>query len=139
MAVTAAAGLAEPIPAPRTGRAKLEAMSQEYLALVPATAIVGALVFGLAFQLTAVELAASAAAFVTAVAFPYAGLAILAFAASLVPPPVVPAPGFHAVLVGAILLGCVYRLPIERPRLAPHPVVAILGAFALYALVQQIP
>jgi O-antigen ligase len=139
VAVTATTGLTEPIPAARTGRARLAATSPEYLALVPATLVVGTLVVGLAFRLTAVELAASAAAFLTAIAFPYAGLAILAFAASLVPPPVVPAPGFHAILVGAILLGCVYRLPIERPRFAPSPVVAILGAYALYALVQQLP
>ena len=62
-------------------------------------------------------LASSAAILLTAVVAPYTGLLIAALTATLRPPDGVPTPGLPILLAGAILLGWVYRLPIDRPRL----------------------
>ena len=79
------------------------------------------------------------AALLVSIASPATGLVVLAFMAPLKPPPAIPAPGFNLVLISAILLGCVYRLPIERPRLRAAPALLLLAAFVLYAFVQQLP
>jgi O-antigen ligase len=129
---------ARSIPIDDRLRAGVRDSPQEFAALVPAGVLVTALVAGIGFQIGPLATAATFGALVTAVAFPYAGLIVAAFTASMVPP-AFPAPGFQIALVAALLLGCLYRLPIDRPRLSPNPVVVILGAYALFALVQQIP
>ena len=79
------------------------------------------------------------AALLISVASPGTGLVVLAFMAPLKPPPAIPAPGFNLILISAILLGCVYRLPIERPQFRAAPALLLLAAFVLYAFVQQLP
>ena len=82
---------------------------------------------------------ASAAVLGAAVLWPTVGLATLAFLAPLKPPPIVPAPGFLALLVAALLLGCILRLPIERRALRlGAPIIVLLG-YVLYITVQQAP
>jgi O-antigen ligase len=101
---------------------------------------IGALILGgIALGSGPIQLAGSIGAFVAALVSPVTGLIVLAFMAPLKSPPAIPAPGFNTLLVFAILLGFVYRLPIDRPRLRPSlPVVLLLG-FLLYAAAQQLP
>jgi O-antigen ligase len=86
-----------------------------------------------------ITLIAALAAFVVAILWPMAGLVIVAFTAPLVPPDVIPSPGFDTVLVGALLFGSLLRLPIERPRFAPSPALMLIVAFALFVFAQQLP
>jgi hypothetical protein len=51
----------------------------------------------------------------------------------------VPPPGLAILLTGAILLGWVYRLPIDRPRLRVTLPLALLGGYELYTFAQQLP
>jgi O-antigen ligase len=74
-----------------------------------------------------------------AVVSPPVGFAVLVLIAPLQPPTVVPAPGLNALLAGAVILGCIYRLPIDRPRLQVGMPLALLGAFIAYVGVQQLP
>src|SRR5438128_99028 len=84
-----------------------------------ASVLVIGMVAGMAIGIGPVVVASSFATLAVAVAAPYVGLIVLAFMAPLVAPPVLPTPGFMVILVGAIVLGCIYRLPIDRPRFAP--------------------
>ena len=65
---------------------------------------------------------------------PLAGLIALALAAPLARTLVIPAPGLYVAMAGAMFLGLVLRLPLQRsqPRL-PSAAVVLLGAFLLYA------
>ena len=86
-----------------------------------------------------IQLAGALAAFGAGIVSPPVGLTVLAFMAPLKSPPAVPAPGFNALLVATILLGSVYRLPIDRPRLRPSLPMMLLLGFILYAAVQEVP
>lgn len=111
----------------------------EYRSLIVAVPIVTALVVGMAFAITPLVTIAALLALAVAIVMPQAGLAIVAFTAPLVSPPVLPPPGFEPVLVGATLLGCIYRLPVDRPTIGFSTPLAILLACLLYAGVQQSP
>ena len=105
-----------------------------------AAGLMGAAIVGsMALDSAPLMAVASAAVIGTAVLWPTAGLATLAFLAPLKPPPIVPAPGFLALLVGALLLGSILRLPIERRALRlGAPIIVLLG-YVLYITVQQAP
>ncbi len=105
------------------------------VAIPVALGIVGAMAIGS----DGLALAASGVSFVVAVLWPEAGLAVLAFMAPLKPPPVVPAPGFDLVLVAATCLGCLYRLPIDRPMIRPGAAFWLLAGYMLYVFAQQTP
>jgi O-antigen ligase len=107
--------------------------------LAVAVAICLATLAGMMLGFTGLTLVAAGAALVAAVVAPPVGLLILAFLGPLKPPDAIPSPGFDIILVGAILLGCVYRLPIDRPRFAPPAALLVLLAFFLYVTVQQLP
>jgi O-antigen ligase len=94
---------------------------------------------GMAAGFQGLTLVASLTALVTSIVSPPVGLLILAFLGPLNPPGMFPAPGFDLFLVVSILLGCVYRLPIDRPRLAVPASLLVLLAFFLYVTVQQSP
>lgn len=104
-----------------------------------AAALAGLLVASMALHVQALVLASSAAILLTAVVAPYTGLLIAALTATLRPPDGVPTPGLPILLAGAILLGWVYRLPIDRPRLWITLPLALLGAYELYSFAQQLP
>jgi O-Antigen ligase len=123
---------------PRTARVGRLGPS-EYRPLLAALPVGAAIVAGMALNLAPLMAGAVLAACVAAVVSPPVGLAILALMAPLKPPPVIPAPGFNAVLVGATLLGCVYRLPIDRPALRTSAPLLLLLGFVLYVSVQQVP
>lgn len=106
--------------------------------LLVAAPIAATIVLSMAMGLGAISIIAAIAAIGVAVIFPMAGLAILGFMAALVPP-AIPAPGFGALLVGAILLGCIYRLPVDRPRVRAGAPLVILGAYVLFVAAQQLP
>ncbi len=114
-------------------------MTGEGRLLIVGLLISGAILAGMIRDSQAVMLAAGLTALLVSVASPATGLVILAFMAPLKPPPAIPAPGFDLILVAAILLGCVYRLPIDRPRLRMPPSMLLLAAFVLYVFVQQLP
>jgi len=107
--------------------------------LLAGLAISGAIVAGMSFESGTLMVAAAFAAFVAGLFYPALGLVVLAFMGPLRPPPEIPAPGFNLILVAAILLGCVYRLPLSRTRLRASPPLLFLLAFVLYAFVQQLP
>jgi O-antigen ligase len=80
---------------------------------------------------------ATVIALVTAIVSPMTGLIALAVLAPIPRPLVIPAPGLYVAMIGAILLGAIFRLPIERPRLrGPSPEVLLLGAFLLFVATQ---
>lgn len=82
---------------------------------------------------------AGVAAFAAALFYPAVGLLVLCFVGPLKPPPVIPAPGFNMILVGLILLGCVYQLPTNRTRLFVSRPLLLLFAYVAYVFAQQVP
>jgi O-antigen ligase len=109
-----------------------------YRPLVQAIPICVVILAGMALGSGALSTAGAVGAWAAAIISPPAGLAILAFMTPL-KSPVLAAPGFNTFLVGAILLGCAYRLPIDRPNLRPSLALLLLLAFTLYVAVQQLP
>ncbi len=91
------------------------------------------------FESETLEIASAVAGIVAAILLPPLGLVVLAFMGPLKPPSVIPAPGFDAILVGALLLGCVYRLPTVQTRLRAGPALLFMSGFVLYVFVQQLP
>lgn len=106
---------------------------------VPALAIGGTILAGMALNVSALTTVGALAAIGVAVVAPGIGLATIAFMGTFQPPLVIPAPGFNAVLVAAALLGCVYRLPIDRPRIRLTAPILLLTGFVLYVGMQQTP
>jgi O-antigen ligase len=105
----------------------------------PALVIGGAILAGMALESTPLTTVAALAAIFVALISPVVGLALIAFMGPLQPPLVIPAPGFNALLVAAAVLGCVYRLPIDRPRIRFNAPMLLLTGFVLYVAVQQTP
>lgn len=110
-----------------------------YRALATAGPIVVAILAGMAMEIDALAAGGVIAATAAAVVSPLAGLGVLAFMMPLKPPQVIPAPGFTFILVGAILLGCLYRLPIDRPQPRANAPLLLLTAFVVYVGIQQLP
>ncbi len=126
-------------PSPPSLAMAARVRSSEYLPLVAALPICAAILAGMTVGSGALTAGGAVAAFVAGLLWPPAGLAVLALMAPLKSPAVIPAPGFNSVLVGAILLGCVYRLPIDRPSLRPSLPLLLMLAFVFYTAVQQVP
>jgi hypothetical protein len=135
MALELAAGrLARPVP-----DAANETRSSVDRGLLLALAIGAAIVVGIALRSAPLEIAASVVAFLAGIASPPVGLAVLAFMTPLKSPFAIPAPGFNTILVIAILLGSIYRLPIDRPSLRPNLPMLLLFGFLLYTSAQEVP
>ena len=115
------------------------ARTSEFGILRAAIPLAAAVVVSRALGLSEFSQAALGATLVAAVVSPAAGLAILAFITPLGPSRGIPAPGSDILLVGAILFGCLYRLPIDRPRARLSALPVILIAFVVYAAAQQLP
>jgi O-antigen ligase len=107
--------------------------------LGPALALGGTILAGMALANGPLTLVGSLGALATAVLSPATGLAVLAFMAPVKSPAVIPAPGFNTLLIGAILLGSIYRLPIDRPTVRLSVPLVLLLAFTGYAALQQLP
>lgn len=138
MSIQAQAGLGA--RRPRTlpvGRGWLRGADAQVLLV--AGLLTSTIVVGTSSGIAPVATVGSFVTIVTALISPAIGLAVLAFTATLQPPAGLPAPGFVTILVGATVLGCVYRLPIERPRPRANVALLLLGAFVLYVTVQQLP
>jgi O-antigen ligase len=106
--------------------------------ILPAAVLAAGIVIGMAVGLGSVTMVAVVAILLTALAAPSVGLAFLAFMATLVAPPF-PAPGFDLALVAAVLLGCVYRLPLDRPDIRLTSPMLLILAIAAFVTVQQLP
>jgi hypothetical protein len=111
----------------------------DYRMLLLSLSVASLIIVGLALDNSSVALMASLLAIATAVVVPVMGLVMVAFLAPLVGVPVLPYPGLIAVLVGAVLLGSIFRLPIDRPRIIVTPLALVVAGFTLYVFVQQIP
>lgn len=99
----------------------------------------GLLLLGMMLQSPSLALAASAVILLTAVISPRIGLVELAIIAPVVGRPIIPYPGLLFVLIAAIVIGSLYRLPLDRPRLSiPLPLAIVIG-FMLFVTVQQLP
>lgn len=120
---------------PASSKALTSEFSVLWAALPLAIAMVVAMVVGSAPLIYGVMAAILAASVIS----PAVGVAVIAFLAPIGPSKAIPSPGSDILLVGAILLGCIYRLPIERPRAGSSALVVILTAFVLYAGAQQLP
>ena len=107
--------------------------------VVPGAVIGGLIIAGTAIGSGSVALIGAGLALVAAVVVPEVGLAVLAMLAPLLPPPGIPAPGLNLMLVGALLLGCIYRLPVDRPYLRLSKSVLFLLGFVIYISAQQLP
>ena len=107
--------------------------------MIAGLAISSGIVAGMFLESTTLMVLAAFAALLMGVLYPPLGLIVLALMGPLRPPLAVPAPGFNLLLVAAILMGCVYRLPISRTRLRASPPLLLLSAFVLYAFIQQLP
>ena len=70
--------------------------------------------------------------------YPPLGLIVLAITGPLRPPSL-PGPGFHLILVAAILVGCVFGSTISRDRLLVRPPLLLLVALIAYVFAQQLP
>jgi len=133
------------VPARSLGRSwsrsssKSRMPSRDTLVVLASAALGGGIVLGMAFDIGPLVTLAAFAAIAASLVSPGVGLAVLAFMAPLKPPASVPAPGFDAAMVGGILLGCIYRLPIDRPRLRVSLPAILLVGFILFVTISQTP
>ena len=101
---------------------------------VAGLALAALVVMAMVMGSTTLTILTSVIALAGSIVSPLIGMIVLGFLAPLPRPLVIPTPGLHIALIGAILLGVVLRLPIERPRLrGPSSVVLLAIAFLLYA------
>lgn len=107
--------------------------------VAPAAAISGMIIGGVALGIGSLAAAGGGIAMLVAILVPEIGLAVLAAVFSLGAPPSIPAPGLNLLLVGALLFGCILRLPIDRPHLRLSPSALFLFAFLFYVFAQQSP
>lgn len=99
----------------------------------------GTIAAGMATTITAITLVGAMSGLAIALIRPHIGLLVVAFVAPLNPTTVIPAPGLNIALVGAILIGLVFRLPIDRPRIRLHPALLLLTAYVAFIVVQLFP
>jgi O-antigen ligase len=124
--------------APRAIVARAAAIEDAPL-LVAGLGIASGIVAGMFLESGILVQVSTMASFVAGILFPPLGLVVLAFMGPLRSPLAIPAPGFNLILVVAILIGCIYRLPLQRTRLRASSALLMLLAFVLYAFVQQVP
>ena len=107
--------------------------------VIPAAVISAVVVVGVALGSGSIAMVGAGLALLAAVLAPEVGLAVLATLAPLQPPPSIPAPGLNFLLVGALLVGCIYRLPLDRPALRLSKAGLFLLGFVIYVTAQQVP
>ena len=96
-------------------------------------ALAAPIVLAMMVESAAAILLASVIVLAASLLSPVTGLVTLAFMAPFPRPLEFPAPGLYVAMIGAIFLGTLLRLPIERPRLRwPSLEVSLIGAFLLY-------
>jgi O-antigen ligase len=132
--VAARVARADGVARPGIGERLREVGGPNLAAILLFAALIGAM----SLRLQPMVLLVSGAALALSVVAPRSGLLILALVSCL-RPPAVPSPGLPTLLVGSILLGAVFRLPLDRPTLRMTPPLAILAAFTLYVFIGQLP
>ena len=135
----ATAAAPEHAPSVPSGWSARAAMLRDARTLGAGLAISGSIVVGMYLDSRILIMLGALAAIVAGIAAPAVGLVVVAFMGPLRPPPVIPAPGFNLVLVAAILVGCLYRLPVEQTRVRTSAPLLLLLAYALYVFAQQLP
>lgn len=125
----------EPAVRPTRIRGERTSYAELIVAGVVSLMIIGAVATGS----STLALAGAALGLAAAVVSPLVGLMILALTVPLLARPIMPSPGFPFLLAAATLMGYVFRLPIERPRLLIGAPLLMLGAFVLYLVAQQMP
>jgi O-antigen ligase len=106
------------------------------LAALPLCAL---LLVGLVTGSTPITMAGVAVSILVALAAPSVGLMVLLFITPFLSRPVLPAPGYPVVLAAVVVLGSIYRLPVERPRLRIGVPVVLAAAFVAFVFLNQIP
>ncbi len=114
------------------------ARADERKTLLVALLIGGCILAGMAADFAPLTVVGASMAVLAGLVSPSIGLATLAFMTPLQPPALLSPFGFHTVLVVAILLGCVYRLPVDRPRLRMGAPAFLLLGWLLYVTLQLI-
>jgi O-antigen ligase len=102
-------------------------------------AIVAVILVGMAIESRILTTGGVLVALAGAVALPQLGIIVLAAIGPLKPPGVIPAPGFEVALVGAALLGSLYRLPVDTRRVTVSAALLALSAFVAFAFLSQLP
>ena len=101
--------------------------------------LVTLVIVGTALGQTQLVLAASLGTLALAVLSPASGLVALAFLAPTKPILLLPAPGFTVFLVFAVVVGYIFRLPVDRPRLTVGKSALLVLLIGVYAVAQQSP
>lgn len=131
---------------PRGARVALPAVGSDVRITIAGLLIGAGTIGGMLAGSSLMTTAAAGAALLAAVVSPPIGLVALSFLGPLRMPLVIPPPGLYTILVAAIILGAVMRLPRERLLPASSGRALRIGAplviaagFLLYALLQQLP
>jgi len=107
--------------------------------LVAGATVAALIVGGMATGVTPVALLGIGVALLASVFSPATGLVVLAIVGPLKPPLIIPPPGLPPTLVTAILIGCLGRLAIDRPRLRVGAPLFLAAGFMAYLFAQQLP
>ena len=123
-------------PRDGAGRARVQAA---LWVIVPAAMICAVVIGGMSLGSGGLILVGAGLALLSALLAPEVGLAVLAFLAPQLAPPGIPTPGLNLLLAAALVMGCVYRLPLDRPRLRLSTSGVFLLGFVIYVIAQQLP
>jgi len=104
-----------------------EVGSRLQIAVGPGLAILYLLALGTGQEQAALGVVAMSAAL--SLMWPAAGLAMFVMIMPMREPEILVPIRINAVLAGAIAMGCVLRLPVNRPRLRIHPAVVLLVGY----------
>jgi O-antigen ligase len=129
----------EPLARPRPAITALPGWRDDLLLLALSLPVPILGVVGTYLDNGPLTLVAAGLAIVTALARPDLGLMNLVLLTPLMATDVLPAPGFDFFLVGAIVLGSVYRLPLDRPVFTLSPAFVLLAGLVVFMFFQQLP
>jgi O-antigen ligase len=139
--VSAQAGAALPV-APRALR--WDKLEQGGVVVLRLQVIVGVLVglvylVGVGLEIGPMRTAMVGVAVALAVLWPVAGLSTLALIMTSREPEILVPLYVHATLIGAIGVGCIFRLAANRQAIHIHPAVALFLGYAVYTALSVLP
>lgn len=73
------------------------------------------------------------------IAWPASGLAMFALIMPMREPEILVPVRFNAILAGAIMFGCILRVPVDRPSLRVHPAVVLLVGYLVISGLSLLP
>ena len=129
------AATAERAPMSLASRVDADSALRSVMAGLPIPVL---LLIGILIGSTPLTMIAIVCSLAASLVVPELGLMTLALVAPLLSRPLLPAPGYPLILAVAILLGCLYRLPVERPQVRMSRSLVVGLAFILFVFVRQI-